>query len=122
MKAQALQIIALAFFTIGLFFILIPKNVTVCTQESMMCPDGSYVGRTGPNCEFAPCPGNPKMTYCNPESRNAQYCIELYKPVCGWFSPEIQCIKYPCAQTFGNGCVACHNSEILYYTEGECHK
>ncbi len=21
-----------------------------------MCPDGSYVGRTGPNCEFATCP------------------------------------------------------------------
>ena len=23
----------------------------------MQCPDGSYVGRTGPNCEFAACPG-----------------------------------------------------------------
>ncbi|MEM4272409.1 MAG: META domain-containing protein, partial [Candidatus Bilamarchaeaceae archaeon] len=22
-----------------------------------ICPDGSAVGRTGPNCEFAPCPG-----------------------------------------------------------------
>jgi hypothetical protein len=30
---------------------------TVCTQEAKQCPDGSYVGRTGPNCEFAPCPG-----------------------------------------------------------------
>lgn len=28
-----------------------------CTQETKQCPDGSYVGRTGPNCEFAPCPG-----------------------------------------------------------------
>lgn len=28
-----------------------------CTQEAMLCPDGSYVGRTGPNCEFAICPG-----------------------------------------------------------------
>ena len=27
-----------------------------CTQEAKLCPDGSYVGRTGPNCEFAPCP------------------------------------------------------------------
>lgn len=27
-----------------------------CTQEAMQCPDGSYVGRTGPNCEFSPCP------------------------------------------------------------------
>lgn len=28
-----------------------------CTEDAMRCPDGSYVGRTGPNCEFAPCPG-----------------------------------------------------------------
>lgn len=27
-----------------------------CTQEAKQCPDGSYVGRTGPNCEFAQCP------------------------------------------------------------------
>lgn len=27
-----------------------------CTQEAKLCPDGSAVSRTGPNCEFAPCP------------------------------------------------------------------
>ncbi len=27
-----------------------------CTQEAKLCPDGSSVGRTGPNCEFAQCP------------------------------------------------------------------
>ena len=27
-----------------------------CTAEARMCPDGSYVGRAGPNCEFSPCP------------------------------------------------------------------
>lgn len=31
----------------------------VCTQEAMLCPDGkTYVGRTGPNCEFSACPLN----------------------------------------------------------------
>ncbi len=29
---------------------------TACTQEAKQCPDGSYVGRTGPHCEFAACP------------------------------------------------------------------
>lgn len=29
----------------------------VCTMDAKLCPDGSYVGRTGPNCEFAACPG-----------------------------------------------------------------
>ena len=27
----------------------------MCTADAMQCPDGSYVGRTGPNCEFV-CP------------------------------------------------------------------
>lgn len=35
-----------------------------CTLEAKICPDGSAVGRTGPNCEFAPCPigGGPLQT------------------------------------------------------------
>lgn len=32
------------------------SNMRMCTQEVRACPDGSYVGRTGPNCEFAACP------------------------------------------------------------------
>lgn len=28
----------------------------VCTMEAKLCPDGSYVARTGPNCSFAKCP------------------------------------------------------------------
>lgn len=31
-----------------------PRQVA-CTQEAMVCPDGTSVGRTGPNCEFTPC-------------------------------------------------------------------
>lgn len=27
-----------------------------CTLEAKLCPDGSTVGRTAPNCAFAPCP------------------------------------------------------------------
>jgi len=33
-----------------------PTEPVFCTQEAMLCPDGSYVGRTGPNCEFTQCP------------------------------------------------------------------
>jgi hypothetical protein len=32
-----------------------PAAVTECTNEAMQCPDGSSVGRSGPNCEFV-CP------------------------------------------------------------------
>ena len=34
----------------------VPGQVA-CTMEAKICPDGSSVGRTGPNCEFAACPG-----------------------------------------------------------------
>lgn len=27
-----------------------------CTEEAKQCPDGSFVARTGPSCEFAACP------------------------------------------------------------------
>jgi hypothetical protein len=27
-----------------------------CTMDAKLCPDGSYVGRVAPNCDFAPCP------------------------------------------------------------------
>ena len=33
----------------------IPTSPT-CTQEAKICPDGSSVSRTGPNCAFAECP------------------------------------------------------------------
>lgn len=26
-----------------------------CTMEAKQCPDGSYVSRTGPHCEYSPC-------------------------------------------------------------------
>src|SRR3989344_5813332 len=34
-----------------------------CTQEAKLCPDGvTYVGRVGPNCEFAKCPATPSAS------------------------------------------------------------
>lgn len=45
----------------GLFggYYLLKSNskppVKGCTLEAKTCPDGSSVGRTGPNCEFSPC-------------------------------------------------------------------
>lgn len=34
-----------------------PEQPVFCTLDAKICPDGTAVGRTGPNCEFAPCPG-----------------------------------------------------------------
>lgn len=33
------------------------QNITIpCTQEARICPDGTTVRRTGPNCQFPACP------------------------------------------------------------------
>lgn len=34
-----------------------PNEGVMCTLDAKLCPDGSAVGRGGPNCEFDPCPG-----------------------------------------------------------------
>ncbi len=64
---------------------------------------------------------NLNRSYCTNSSRNADMCIQVYQPVCGWNDPsKIQCIKYPCAQTYGNSCDACKNSNVIYWTSEQC--
>jgi hypothetical protein len=97
-------------------------------MEAKLCPDGSYVGRQAPNCEFAKCPENITNTIqgkkvviqCTEEQKNTNACTKEYMPVCGWFNENIKCIRYPCAATYGNKCEACSNPIVKEYTEGEC--
>lgn len=49
---------------------------TVCTLDAKMCPDGSYVGRTGPNCEFV-CP--PASTTSNVGNNGSLYPADIGK-------------------------------------------
>ncbi|GEM_PF-1306196 len=66
-------------------------------------------------------PKDLEKTYCRPEEREGIGCIALYDPVCGWFDAEkVQCVKYPCAETFSNSCYSCLNKDVLYWTKGEC--
>lgn len=56
-----LLIFAFAMFLLMVVFIIRKlstptSNKTVCTLEAKVCPDGTSVIRTGPNCEFEPCP------------------------------------------------------------------
>ncbi len=50
--------IVVMLFSTPAFSIMVPQeDMIACTMDAKMCPDGSYVSRQGPNCEFAPCPG-----------------------------------------------------------------
>jgi hypothetical protein len=59
-------------------------------------------------------------TYCTPEQKSAEVCFEIYQPVCGWFNNDVQCVKFPCADTYVNSCFACKDSKVDYWTPGEC--
>lgn len=78
-----------------------------CTQEAKQCPDGSYVGRTGPNCEFASCPSatTPPVSGANCTS-----------------DAECPSANYSCEATQGYGTVYPNGSgsSTFTITEGTC--
>lgn len=56
-------IFSVLFIAIAVFAFQIRKIQTIpervaCSMEAKLCPDGSAVGRSGPDCAFAPCPGS----------------------------------------------------------------
>ena len=74
-----------------------PQKGYACTMEAKQCPDGSYVGRTGPKCEFAACPHeNTDTTSLITVSGSA-----LVGPTCPVTSstPNPQCADKPYAGT-----------------------
>lgn len=72
-KPLLIVIVFLALISGGAAYFALNQNAIsptptpkACTQEAKLCPDGSAVGRIGPNCEFAPCPAinPPLVTEC----------------------------------------------------------
>lgn len=77
-----------------------------CTMEAKLCPDGSAVGRVPPDCEFAPCPGDSKL------STNS-FCINhLGQPqdeeACRGIPSEARACNADsdCMATCGHGCLS----------------
>lgn len=116
----------------GTFFLLNWKigssNPVACTQEAKECPDGSYVGRTGKNCEFAKCPApnSPPVIECTKDADcpSGQYiCQEIQGTGTACPSNDESCvpthtiIKGKCLLKEGNKCQA----DTDCFT-GFCHK
>ena len=103
----------------------IGKSATECISINFLCADGGrrFDDVCGCGCEGAKpiSPIGKEQNVCPPGSRARGACIALYQPVCGWFNAsEIQCIRYPCAQTYSNSCVACQDQRVKYWTLEEC--
>jgi len=60
------------------------SNSVACTDEAKLCPDGSYVGRSGPNCEFAECPTTPNTNLLPPCTDEACPSEENTNDAAGW--------------------------------------
>ena len=53
-----MKIVIFTLLVLSIFFVIAcaPKIPQGCTDDAKVCPDGSAVGRDGPDCQFAPCP------------------------------------------------------------------
>ena len=50
------------------------------------------------------------INYCTEEQKQAEVCIEIYQPVCG----------YPEEETYSNSCFACMEENVEYWIDDEC--
>lgn len=54
-----------------------------CTMEAKICPDGTAVGRSGPSCEFSPCPpetGEQSEGQTGMSADSGEYSKRLFDP------------------------------------------
>lgn len=96
-----------------------PKG-TVCTMEARQCPDGSFVGRSGPNCEFAPCKDGRPAPIPRPELPPTPPPPPPL-PAC---TTDAECQKgESCLGLEGQGTVAPDGGQTSYIIiKGECRK
>ncbi len=56
------------------------RNGKICTQEVKLCVNGTFVGRTGPNCKFAKCPeSKPKLDFIPIKSNTIELPTNVIK-------------------------------------------
>ena len=82
-------------------------NHTACTADAKLCPDGSAVGRTGPNCEFAPCPvivGNDSDEHGCKASAGYSWCELRNECIRSWEIPCRLSLEEALSLAWGSEC------------------
>jgi hypothetical protein len=79
-----------------------------CAADAKVCPDGTAVGRTGPDCEFAPCPGGEgQMTEELCKSSGGHWNICAHPSYCSGDTCTADCVaECECGGIAGFGCPA----------------
>jgi putative hemolysin len=110
---NGLMIVVAGLILVGIIFLAVSllRQPEGCTMEAKICPDGSSVGRVGPDCDFAPCPGmqmaNPASVYCERFSGTLDLasgdCSLPDGAVCNeWALYRGECSPYPAAETISS--------------------
>lgn len=103
--------------------LLSEEGTWACTMDAKMCPDGSYVGRQGPNCEFAACPG--EVQACTKELKICPDGTGVGRtgPNCAFEAcpgEEPSCAPYVCAN--GKTHPSCsEDGHVINYFAEPCH-
>ncbi len=103
---------------------IINPEEKACTLEAKSCPDGSYVGRVPPNCDFAPCPTSkptPTTTVqgdCVKGGCSGELCLEASMAgkivsTC-IYRDEYSCFQYSKCERQANG--SCGWTQTQLYT------
>ncbi len=116
-KVQGLILVILILIGTGFYIAksqMANSGTIACTMEAMLCPDGSYVGRTGPKCEFSPCP---TITITNDSGITG---IVILGPTCPVMRdpPDPQCADRP----FGTNLVVTKTNStkvVATFTSGQ---
>lgn len=83
-----LIIVVLALVGVGAYFLstrnTAPLSEQTCPQDTMTCPDGSSVGRIGPDCSFAACSTPSPTCIQRPSCLDATPRCLIAEPASGW--------------------------------------
>lgn len=136
------KIILLALALFSFMQVQASDNMVMCPMDAKQCSDGTWVGRSGPSCEFV-CPSETKkmdpswdlnqdgLNDCEQDGScddsidytlpKPKACTMQYEPICA--EVQVQCIKAPCfpiQETFSNKCEMANNSLAKFLHEGAC--
>jgi|GEM_PF-1203793 len=112
MKKILLVALVIILIPVGFYLFKSANNTgpVACTMEARICPDGTAVGRTGPSCDFSPCPANSIVggdkdehgcigsagySWCEPKTK----CLRVWEETC--YAGAEQEIQYRLAQKYG---------------------
>ena len=99
-------------------------SAQICTQDAMLCPDGTGVGRSGPNCTFV-CPGDkidntfkPNNTDISAKIKSLLAQIKILQEKIRGLSPTLPIQTIPndyISTCVGNGC----STETTVWSDGQ---